>query len=194
MYLQVKSLFDRVAGFILFIAIFPILMIIAVAIFVHDQGPIFFKQKRLGKDGREFFIWKFRSMVVNAEFKGSRLDSRSDDSRVTKLGRFLRGFSLDELPQVINLMRGELSLVGPRPPVTYSPCAYEDYPIEAKLRFKVKPGITGLAQINGRNSLTWEEKWFYDIEYVNKIGFLMDLGILLKTVKVVLSKTGEYDE
>ncbi|CAH6794709.1 hypothetical protein VCHA28O22_100038 [Vibrio chagasii] len=132
-------------------------------------------------------------MIIGAEKQGTGLDSYEGDPRITRIGRFLRNSSLDELPQLFNILKGDMSFVGPRPPVTYSPYFYENYPIEAKLRFNVKPGVTGWAQINGRNELSWEEKFVYDIEYLDKQSLLFDFFVIFKTVFKVMRMEGSYD-
>lgn len=194
MYIRVKSIVDRMAGIFLLLVFWPFLLCFGLVLFLLDPGPIFFRQRRLGLKGDQFDIWKFRTMIVNAEHVGSGLNSKVGDPRVTRVGRVYRGLSIDELPQIFNLIRGDISLVGPRPPVEYSPMKYDMYPEDIKMRFEVKPGITGWAQIHGRNSLSWEQKWEYDRYYVQNISFSLDVKILIRTVWVVLSKSGEYDE
>jgi len=169
------------------------MLVIALMVKLDSPGPILFKQKRIGKGGREFTILKFRTMVVNAETMGTGLESYEDDNRVTRTGRILRKASLDELPQLINILKGDMSFVGPRPPVTYHPYKYEDYPPNVKRRFEVKPGVTGYAQINGRNELSWEEKFKYDLFYVDNKSFWLDIKILALTVVKVLKMEGCYD-
>jgi lipopolysaccharide/colanic/teichoic acid biosynthesis glycosyltransferase len=175
------------------IALFPIFIIIALFIKFDSEGPIIFSQKRLGKNMREFNILKFRTMIPNAEFVGTGLNSFSNDSRVTKVGKFLRDSSLDELPQLINILLGKMSFVGPRPPVSYHPFAPDKYPEHAKSRFEVRPGVTGWAQINGRNELNWDEKFRYDSYYVENLGLKIDIIIFIKTIFKVLKREGGYD-
>lgn len=187
-----KEIFDRFSSLIGLITLSPILIIFAIWIKIDSKGPVFFKQKRLGKDGKIFSIFKFRTMIVNAERIGDGLSIKSDkDPRITKLGRFLRKTSIDELPQLINVLIGDMSLVGPRPPVVYSPYdGYENYPDWAKKRFKMKPGVTGLAQIKHRNSVTWNERIVVDNEYIDKFNFWLDIKIIFKTfLKLFDSKT-----
>lgn len=187
-----KEIFDRFSSLIGLITLSPILIIFAIWIKIDSKGPVFFKQKRLGKDGKIFSIFKFRTMIVNAERIGDGLSIKSDkDPRITKLGRFLRKTSIDELPQLINVLIGDMSLVGPRPPVVYSPYdGYENYPDWAKKRFEMKPGVTGLAQIKHRNSVTWNERIVVDNEYIDKFNFWLDIKIIFKTfLKLFDSKT-----
>lgn len=169
-------------------------LIIAIKIKSDSPGPVFFKQERLGKDGVPFFIIKFRTMVVNAEYIGTGLRVKNDtDDRITKIGHFLRKTSLDELPQLINVWKGDMSLVGPRPPVTYHPYkGYEGYPENSKKRFEMRPGMTGMAQVEVRNSVSWDERMVYDVRYVEQFNIVLDIWILLKTVKRVLKSDSIY--
>jgi exopolysaccharide biosynthesis polyprenyl glycosylphosphotransferase len=193
MYLFCKRFFDVVVGFLLLLLFLPVMAVISISIKIDSPGPVLFRQKRVGKNGKVFTILKFRTMVVNAEQMGTRLNSFADDNRVTRVGRFLRRSSLDELPQLVNILIGDMSFVGPRPPVTYHPYRYEDYPTDAKRRFEVLPGVTGYAQVNGRNELSWEEKFKYDLYYVDNKSILLDLKILFLTIIKVLKMEGSYD-
>lgn len=193
-----KRLLDILGASILIIVLLPLWIVIALAIRVTSPGPVFFVQRRIGLKGRVFRMFKFRTMVPNAETMGTGLYSFEDDPRITRVGHFLRRKSLDELPQLFNVLVGSMSLVGPRPPVTYELGPWDDYTPEMRKRFVVKPGITGLAQISGRSELDWDEKIAYDSLYVDSIsryGFWVDILILLKTCWVVLSarKTIEKD-
>ena len=192
----IKDVFDFVASFLGLIVVSPLFLTICIAITINDHGSPFFRQKRIGKNGRTFEIIKFRTMVIDAEKLGDGLVVKSEnDPRITKVGKFLRKTSLDELPQLLNVLLGEMSLIGPRPPVTYHPYdGYTNYPEQAKLRFKVRPGITGLAQVEKRNSATWDERIEIDIEYVKKFSLLLDIKILFKTIasmKYAEEYTGE---
>ena len=189
-----KAIFDIFLSLLGLILLSPLLLIISLVIKVDSEGPVFFKQKRLGKHGREFKIYKFRTMVVNAENIGDGLSIKNEkDNRITKVGGFLRKTSLDELPQLINVIRTEMALIGPRPPVTYHPYqGYDNYPIWAKKRFDVKPGITGLAQVRVRNSATWDERIELDNMYVNNISLAYDIKILLDRIIVVFKKDKIY--
>jgi lipopolysaccharide/colanic/teichoic acid biosynthesis glycosyltransferase len=168
----------------------PLLVLVAILIKLGSPGPVFFVQKRLGKDLEPFSIYKFRTMVDNAEHMGTGLFSYADDDRITWIGKYLRMTSIDELPQLFNVLGGSMALVGPRPPVTYELGPVENFTDFMRIRFGVKPGITGLAQISGRNDLSWPEKMAFDNRYVEqyaKWGVLLDLKILLMTAWVVLT-------
>ena len=149
---------------------------------IDSPGPAIFKQERLGLNGKVFNIYKFRSMCQDAEKKGTGVYSLKGDPRVTKVGRFIRATSIDELPQLINILKGEMSFIGPRPTLTYHPWKLEEYTDEQMKRFKVRPGVTGLAQINGRKDIPWDERIIYDVNYVENLSFMLDLKILLKTI------------
>lgn len=192
-----KRLLDIFGSIIVLIIFAPIMILIAFAIKLESSGPVLFKQERIGRGGANFNMLKFRSMVNNAENIGTGLFSYEDDPRITKVGNFIRRTSLDELPQLLNVISGSMSLVGPRPIVTYEYGAYSDFSPKIKKRFDVKPGITGLAQVTGRNSLTWEEKVDCDVVYVDllrKLGILIDLKIILKTVYVVCRMKNTIEE
>ncbi|WP_352419457.1 sugar transferase [Proteiniborus sp.] len=193
MYQYIKRILDIILGIIALILLSPIMIITSVLIRIDSKGPIIFKQQRVGKDGKHFTIYKFRTMVENAEKIGTGLDSYENDTRVTKIGKFLRNSSLDEFPQLFNILKGDMSFVGPRPPVTYHPYKYDDYPVDAKRRFEVRPGVTGYAQVNGRNELSWEEKFKYDLYYVDKVCLLLDLKIFILTIFKVIKMEGSYD-
>ncbi|MCR2045370.1 sugar transferase [Anaerosalibacter massiliensis] len=190
----IKRIIDFVLSLIALIILSPILLIIAIIIKLDSKGPVFFKQERLGRNGEVFLIYKFRTMIPDAEKVGLGIYTSSSDPRITKVGGFLRKTSLDELPQLINVLKGEMSLVGPRPPVPYHPYKYEDYSDEQKLRFTVPPGITGYAQINGRNTLTWDERIEYDIEYVKNFSVLLDIKIMFKTIGYTFNKKAIYSK
>lgn len=184
-----KRCFDSFVSITLLIVLLPICSLIALLIYLEDKGKVFFIQERIGKNGKTFNLIKFRSMSEHSENLGSGLYSYDNDPRVTKIGKLLRKTSLDELPQLINVIRGEMSIVGPRPPVTYELGSWGDYTPDMLLRFNVKPGITGLAQVSGRNENNWDEKIKLDNEYIRlfeRYGILIDFKLLLKTVYVVL--------
>lgn len=192
--LCIKRLIDFFGSLIGAIVISPILIIIALLIKFTSKGPVLFRQERVGKGGRVFKILKYRTMVLNAENIGSGIRvSSENDSRITKVGRILRATSLDELPQLFNVIVGDMSLVGPRPPVTYHPYkGYDNYPEWAKPRFTMRPGMTGLAQVNVRNSVSWDDRIVIDIEYIDNFNIWIDFKILLKTVHKVFNRVSIY--
>lgn len=192
--LLIKRFVDILGSFIGIIILSPLFILVAICIKVTSEGPVFFKQKRLGKDGKVFDIIKFRTMIVNAEKIGDGLTVKSeDDSRITKVGKLLRKTSLDELPQLINVLKGDMSLVGPRPPATYSPYdGYENYPEWAKRRFDMRPGMTGLAQITVRNSVVWDKRIVIDNIYIDEFNILLDTKILLLTVARIIKPQSIY--
>lgn len=163
------------------------LLITALIIKIDSPGPAIFKQKRLGAGGKVFEMLKFRSMVVNAEHTGSGVYSGKGDARVTRVGKFIRAASIDELPQLINIFKGDMSFIGPRPALTYHPWPFEEYTDDQRHMFYVRPGITGWAQINGRKEVEWTKRIELNIWYVNHMSFLLDLRIFIKTVFKVFS-------
>ena len=173
-----KRLFDIITSLIGLIIFTPLLVLLSIAIIVVDGFPVIFVQPRLGKDKEEFNIVKFRTMAV-----GESKSSENDEMRQTLLGKFLRKSSLDELPVLINVLKGEMSLVGPRPLLIKYSNRFNSF---QNRRHEVLPGITGLAQIKGRNQISWEEKFTYDVQYIAEHNFLLDIKILFKTMKHVL--------
>ncbi len=191
-----KRIFDVSFSTVLIILLSPVFLLIAIAVKISSRGPIFFSQKRLGKYGKEFYILKFRTMIDNAENMGTGIYSYAGDTRITKIGRILRGTSLDELPQLFNIFAGSMSFVGPRPPITYELGNYSEFDSTLKKRFIVKPGVTGYAQINGRNELSWDEKISNDIKYIDdysKKGLLLDVKIIIKTIHKILLREGTHE-
>lgn len=189
----VKRILDFTLSLLALIVLSPIMLILAICIKIDSKGPIFFLQERLGRNGKVFKIVKFRTMIVNAEHIGDGLKVRNEkDNRITKIGRILRKTSLDELPQLVNVVKGDMALIGPRPPVTYHPHKFEDYPEHQKPRFNVRPGITGLAQARVRNNATWDERIEIDLEYINKVTFLGDIKIIFDTIKCIFKKENIY--
>lgn len=187
MYKKFKRIMDIFfSSLFLLIGAIP-LMIVALLVKIDSQGPALFKQERLGVDGKVFEIYKFRSMKVNAEKEGSGVYSGKNDSRVTRIGKILRATSIDELPQLINILKGEMSFVGPRPALTYHPWPYEQYTEEQKKMFDVRPGVTGWAQVNGRKEVEWPRRIEMNVWYVENEAFLLDLKILFKTIVKVLT-------
>lgn len=195
--LFLKRLFDVASCLVAIIILTPLWIIVAIAIKLDSKGPVFFKQDRRTKDGRIFKMLKFRSMVVNAEKMGTGLFNYENDPRVTKVGRFLRNSSIDEFPQFFNVLKGDISVVGPRPCVSYELGDFDTLNKKYKKRFQVKGGITGLAQCKGRNENSWDEKVTYDNEYVDlfkKEGVLIDIKILWWSVIKVFKKADIYEE
>ncbi len=192
--LFLKRLFDILGSLIGLIILSPLFVVISILIKATSNGPVFFMQERLGKGGKTFNIVKFRTMVVNAEKIGDGIKIKSEnDDRITKTGRFLRATSLDELPQLWNVLKGDMSLVGPRPPVPYHPYnGYENYPEWAKKRFLMRPGITGLAQVTVRNAASWDERIHIDNNYIDKFNLCLDIRILFKTVMKIFKKENIY--
>lgn len=180
--MALKRLLDLLGSGIGLIIISPILLITVILLELFMPGPVFFRQQRVGKNGKIFDILKFRSMKVDKEAEESH-DFTKDEERKTPFGNLIRRLKIDELPQLINVFRGDMSLVGPRPTVKEQTDLYNDY---QRQRLNMRPGMTGLAQVNGNISLTWDERIDYDIEYINKFTFLLDIKILFKTVAVVI--------
>ena len=194
-----KDLFDRTAAAVALVLLSPIMLAIAVAIRLSDGGPAFFSQTRVGKDGKVFKIYKFRTMVVDAEKRLAELREKNEsdgilfkmrrDPRITAVGARLRKWSLDELPQLFNVLLGEMSLVGPRPALPDETAQYADH---VRRRLVVKPGITGLWQVSGRSDLSWDETVRLDLRYVESWSLALDLQILWKTFSVLFEGSGAY--
>lgn len=164
----------------------PIMLLTAILIKIDSPGKVLFMQKRIGKDGKVFKIAKFRSMCTGAEHTGSGVYSGKDDARVTRVGKFIRATSIDELPQLYNILKGDMSLIGPRPPLTYHPWTIDKYTEEQLHMFDVRPGITGWAQIHGRKSVEWNKRIELNVWYVRHISFWLDLKIFFMTFLKVL--------
>ena len=194
--LGIKRLFDILSSLIVIILLLPIWVVVPIAIKCDSKGPVFFKQERRTKDGKVFKMLKFRSMVVNAENTGTGLFNYENDPRVTKFGRFLRNSSIDELPQLFNIFAGQMSVVGPRPCVKYELGDYETLNKKYKKRFEMKSGLTGWAQVKGRNDISWDEKVILDGEYIDKFkkhGVFTDIKILFLSVAKVFKKEDIYE-
>ena len=183
----VKRMFDIVVSGVACVVLAVPMLGIAIAIKADDPGPALFKQKRLGLNGKEFDMLKFRSMKVNSEHTGSGVYSGKNDPRVTRIGKILRATSADEFPQVINVLRGDMSFIGPRPPLTYHPWKIEEYTEEQRRMFDVRPGITGWAQINGRKCVEWHERIKMNVWYVDHVSLGLDLKIFFTTILKVFS-------
>ena len=182
MYKGVKRALDVTFSLIGTAVSSPILLAVAAAVKLDSKGPVIFKQERLGKDGKVFEMYKFRSMCVDAEHMGTGQYSYKGDSRVTRVGKIIRATSLDELPQFINILKGDMSFIGPRPTLTYHPWKLEEYTDFQRRRFEVRPGITGLAQVHGRKAIDWNDRIKYDVEYVDNLSLGLDCKILFQTV------------
>lgn len=183
----VKRIIDTALSLAALIILSPLLLITALAVGLTSPGPVLFKQQRLGLHGREFTIYKFRSMCDGAEHTGSGVYSETGDPRVTPVGKFIRKTSIDELPQLINIIKGDMAIVGPRPPLTYHPWPLDQYSQEQLHMFDLRPGITGWAQVHGRKSVEWNERIKMNVWYTQNVSFLLDVRIILMTVFKVLS-------
>lgn len=194
--LALKRLFDILSTFIVILLLIPLWLIVSIAIKCDSKGPIFFKQERRTKNGKIFKMFKFRTMVVNAESMGTGLFNYENDPRVTKVGRFLRKTSIDELPQLFNIFIGQMSVIGPRPCVKYELGDFETLNKKYKKRFEMKAGLTGLAQTKGRNDIEWDKKVELDNEYIDKfkkLGVLFDIKLLFDSVIKVFKKENIYE-
>ncbi len=197
MSLVAKALLDRVTAAVALVLLAPVLLVVALMIRLGSRGPAIFRQVRSGRDGRAFTIYKFRTMVVDAEERLDALRVRNegagplfkltDDPRITRLGRILRSTSIDELPQLINIVKGDMSLVGPRPALPHETAAYDEW---VWRRLHVRPGLTGLWQVSGRSALSWEDSIRMDLQYVNNWNLRLDFAILARTVRAVLARDG----
>lgn len=193
----IKRTFDIVSSLILSIILIPIWIIIPLLVKFDSQGPVFFVQRRRTKNGKVFKMYKFRSMIVNAENMDTGLFSFKNDSRITNVGNFLRNTSIDELPQLFNIIKGDMSIVGPRPCVEYELGDYETLNNKYKKRFQMKAGLTGLAQVKYRNDITWDKKVELDNEYVDLYksqGILIDIKILFMSIFKVFGKSDIVEE
>jgi len=180
----IKPLFDFVFAFLLILILLPVFIIIIILLYFFNQKNVFFFQDRPGKNERVFRIIKFKTMTDEKDGSGNLLP---DELRLTNLGKFVRKTSLDELPQLFNVLKGDMSFIGPRPLLVHYLPLYNE---EQKKRHLIKPGITGWAQVNGRNAITWQQKFIYDVYYVNNLSLILDLKIFLLTVKKVIKSEG----
>lgn len=175
-----KRVFDIILSLLILTLLSPVFLLSVIAIKLDSRGPVIFKQKRLGLNGKEFNIYKFRSMCVGAEKGGVYSDN--NDKRITKVGNILRKTSIDELPQAINILKGDMSFVGPRPPLTYHPWPIDQYTDEQLHMFDVRPGITGWAQVNGRKAVEWNRRIELNTWYVDNVSLWLDIKICFMTV------------
>lgn len=183
-----KRAIDFTIALIALLIIWPLLLIIAVIVKLDSKGPAVFVQDRLTLGGKVFKMYKFRTMIVNAEKQGTGAYSFGNDPRITKAGNILRKLSLDELLQLVNILKGDMAFVGPRPILTYHPCKYEEYTEEEKTVFTVRPGISGWAQVNGRNSVDWEGRFKLNEWYVQHVSLWLDIKIVFMTIAQVFSR------
>ena len=191
MYKYFKRTFDFIIALVALIVLFVPLVIVAIIIKLDSKGSIIFKQERLGKDGIPFKIWKFRSMCVGAEKQGTGVYSYKGDARITRVGRIIRATSIDELPQLVNILKGDMALIGPRPALTY-PWPYEQYDEYQRHMFDVLPGVTGWAQVNGRKEVPWPERIELNVWYAQHMSLGLDLKIFFMTIfKVVTNANNE---
>lgn len=172
----------------------PLMLATAAAVKLDSKGPVLFCQQRLGLHGEPFTMYKFRSMTDGAEHTGSGVYSEEGDPRVTKVGRVIRAASIDELPQLINILKGDMSIIGPRPPLTYHPWPIEAYTAEQRHMFDVRPGVTGWAQVNGRKGVEWHKRIEMNVWYTEHVSFSLDAKILFMTVFKVLANADNVNE
>jgi len=189
MYAIFKRVFDIVVSLAMLLLLWPVFIVVIIAIRFGSKGPAIFKQERAGRDARPFIFYKFRTMRTDADPFGASPKS-GDDPRITKVGKFLREYSLDELPQLFNILKGNMSIVGPRPLYISQIQEWND---RQKKRLLVKPGLTGLAQISGRGALTREQKLEFDVEYVEKASFWLDIKIIFETAKQAIFRKDIYE-
>ena len=186
-YRAVKRFLDVTASFLGLVLLSPLMLAVSILIKIDSRGPVIFRQKRIGRNGKVFEIYKFRSMCGGAEKTGSGVYSGKGDARVTRIGKILRATSIDELPQLLNILKGEMSFVGPRPPLTYHPWKCEEYTDFQKRMFEVRPGITGWAQVNGRKDVEWHKRIELNVWYVDHMSLLLDIKIMFMTAFKVLT-------
>ncbi len=195
-----KRLFDILVSTIWLVLLIPLFLIVTLGIYLESPGPIFFKQTRVGRWGSLFTMWKFRSMYIDAEVRQAKLLNKNemlggvlfkmkDDPRITKMGRFIRKTSIDELPQLWNVLKGDMSLVGPRPPL---PSEVDQYSLSDRRRLEVIPGITCFWQVSGRSDIPFPQQVELDVQYIESLSFWVDIKILLKTIPAVLMGKGAY--
>jgi undecaprenyl phosphate N,N'-diacetylbacillosamine 1-phosphate transferase len=189
--LALKRVFDPVLSLVGLVVLAPVFALIALCISLDSPGDVFFKLRVAGRDGKPFDQWKFRTMIQNARDTAHRFETSATDPRITHVGRFLRRWSLDELPQLWNVVRGDMSLVGPRP--AFLEVAQRYSPEQAR-RLQMRPGLTGLAQLQGRNLLPWEQRIVLDIAYIDRYSLWLDTKTLWRTIPLLLRGTGVYGE
>ena len=189
-----KRFFDLIVSLVALVVASPILLITAIAIKIESKGPAIFIQQRVGKNGKVYDMYKFRSRCVGAEQQEGGVFCKKGDARVTKVGAFIRATSIDELPQLVNIIKGEMSLIGPRPVLTYYPKKWDEYTKEELKRFDALPGVTGWAAVHGRKTNTVEARFAYDNYYVENLSLWLDIKIFFMTIKAVLTNDGNEDD
>lgn len=189
----IKHLLDIVIAFVALLLLSPLFVIVVILILLDSGRPVVFKQKRIGKNGVIFDIYKFRTMINNNLKIGNTMLTENDD-RITRIGKLLRKSSIDELPQIINIIKGDMSFIGPRPPLTYYPKTYDDYSNYEKKRFQVKPGISGLAQLRCREIHDWNVNIPIDVEYVENISYKLDTKLFVKSLFVFFKTDNIYSK
>lgn len=193
-YLGLKRGLDVALSAVGLVVTSPLLAATAIAIKLDSEGPVLFKQIRLGVNGAPFEMYKFRSMCIDAEHTGSGVYSEAGDPRVTRVGKIIRATSIDELPQLVNILKGDMSIVGPRPPLTYHPWPIEEYTEQQRHMFDVRPGVTGWAQVNGRKDVEWHKRIEMNVWYTEHMSLWLDLKILFMTVFKVLTNADNVNE
>lgn len=194
MYKMVKRVMDFIISLCALVVLSPVMLIVAIIVKATSPGPAIFVQQRVGKNGKVYDMYKFRSMCVGAEQQEGGVFCTKGDARVTPVGKFLRATSIDELPQLVNIIKGEMALIGPRPVLTYYPKEWHEYTKEELKRFDVLPGVTGWAAVHGRKTNTVEARFAYDNYYVDNLSMWLDIKILFMTVKSVLTNEGNEDD
>jgi len=191
MYRFIKRFLDILLSTVLLVLLSPLIILTAAAVLIESGWPVIFKQPRLGRQGRVFNMYKFRSMIKGAESGG--VYCGKGDGRVTRVGKLIRATSLDELPQLWNILRGDMSIVGPRPPLTYHPWSFEEYSDEQRRMFLLRPGVTGWAQVNGRKDVEWNRRIELNVYYVTHMSFWLDVRILFRTVWKVIAMKDNFN-
>lgn len=188
---KLKKIIDSLAAPVALILISPLFLVVAFLIKLDSKGPVFFRQIRVGKNGKLFRVWKFRTMVEGAEKMGLGYEIAENDPRITRVGKILRRFGMDEFPQVINIIFGEMSLVGPRPALPHQVAKYTEF---ERRRLEVKPGLTNINMLKGWNTLSWKKRIAWDVWYIDNWSLWLDLKIFFKTPIIVLLGKGQYGE
>lgn len=189
-----KRCLDILLSVVGLIVLSPLFLLTALRVKIDSRGPVFYKQERIGYRAKVFTLLKFRSMKVNTEKEGTGVYSGKGDPRVTRVGRIIRATSIDELPQLVNILRGDMSIIGPRPPLTYHPWKLEEYTDEQRRMFEVRPGLTGWAQVHGRKNVEWNERIRLNVWYVDHVSFWLDIKIFFKTIGQVFAGSDNLND